>query len=391
VSNASRPAPPRADHVGSLLRPAELYAEIERVYAPQHTALLAEEREQDLSRLRELEDENIRRAVERQLEIGLEVVTDGEFRRFMFTGSFYDSVDGLQVGGDGVPFFDAEGNELRYQGLPVVNDRLRKIDSPAVRETEFLRSITDARFKVTFPCGSFFELPFVYKNGVTENVYDSHEELVGHMMSIQREQIDEAVAAGLKYVQLDYPLYPMLLDEQYLGIFAAMDGSTFDSLMDRCIAADRAIIDGLPDDVTRAIHLCRGNWKSRHMVSGSLEPVAERFFTELPYDAFFIEWEDVRREGGYEALRQVPKGPIVYLGIVNTKVPEVESADSLVRKIESATQYIDVSQLAISPQCGFASTMHGNELDEDAQWRKLEEMVKAAEMVWGRSAVTTSA
>jgi 5-methyltetrahydropteroyltriglutamate--homocysteine methyltransferase len=391
VPNASRPAPPRADHVGSLLRPAELYAEIERVYAPQHTALLAEEREQDLSRLRELEDTCIRRAVERQLDIGLEVVTDGEFRRFMFTGSFYDSVDGLQVGGDGVPFFDAEGNELRYQGLPVVNSRLRKIDSPAVRETEFLRSITDARFKVTFPCGSFFELPFVYKNGVTENVYDSHEELVGHMMSIQREQIDEAVAAGLKYVQLDYPLYPMLLDEQYLDIFAAMDGSTFDSLMDRCIAADRAIIEGLPDDVTRAIHLCRGNWKSRHMVSGSLEPVAERFFTELPYDAFFIEWEDVRREGGYEALRQVPKGPIVYLGIVNTKVPEVESADSLVRKIESATQYIDVSQLAISPQCGFASTMHGNELDEDAQWRKLEEMVKAAEMVWGRSAVTTSA
>jgi 5-methyltetrahydropteroyltriglutamate--homocysteine methyltransferase len=383
VSNASRPAPPRADHVGSLLRPAELYAEIERVYAPQHTALLAEEREQDLSRLRELEDANIRSAVERQLDIGLEVVTDGEFRRFMFTGSFYDSVDGLQVGGDGVPFFDAEGNELRYQGLPIVNSRLRKIDSPAVRETEFLRSITDARFKVTFPCGSFFELPFVYKNGVTENVYETHEELVGHMMSIQREQIDEAVAAGLKYVQLDYPLYPMLLDEQYLDIFAAMDGSTFDSLMDRCIAADRAIIEGLPDDVTRAIHLCRGNWKSRHMVSGSLEPVAERFFTELPYDAFFIEWEDISREGGYEALRQVPKGPIVYLGIVNTKVPEVESADSLVRKIESATQYIDVSQLAISPQCGFASTMHGNELDEDAQWRKLEEMVKAAETVWG--------
>ena len=383
MSNPSRPVPPRADHVGSLLRPAELYAEIERVYAPQHTALLAEEREQDLSRLRELEDAEIRRAVERQLEIGLEVVTDGEFRRFMFTGSFYDSVDGLQVGGDGVPFFDADGNELRYQGLPVVNSRLRKIDSPAVRETEFLRSITDARFKVTFPCGSFFELPFVYKNGVTEKVYDSHEELVGHMMSIQREQIDEAVAAGLKYVQLDYPLYPMLLDQQYLDIFAAMDGSTFDSLMDRCIAADRAIIDGLPDDVTRAIHLCRGNWKSRHMVSGSLEPVAERFFTELPYDAFFIEWEDIRREGGYEALRQVPKGPIVYLGIVNTKVPEVESADSLVRKIESATQYIDVSQLAISPQCGFASTMHGNELDEDAQWRKLEEMVKAAETVWG--------
>jgi 5-methyltetrahydropteroyltriglutamate--homocysteine methyltransferase len=320
--------------------------------------------------------------VDRQRKIGLEVVTDGEFRRYMFTGSFYDSVEGLQVGGQGVPFFDADGNELRYQGLPVVNQRLRKIDSPAVRETEFLRSITDGRFKVTFPAASFFELPFVYKNGVTEDVYDSHEELVAHMISIQREQIDEAIAAGLRYIQLDYPLYPMLLDEQYLDIFAAMDGSTFDSLMDRCIAADMRILEGLPEDVTRAIHLCRGNWRSRHMVSGSLEPVAERFFA-LPYDAFFIEWEDVRREGGYDSLRHVPKGPIVYVGIVNTKVPEVEPADSLVRKIETATKYIDVSQLAISPQCGFASTMHGNELDEDAQWRKLEEMMKAAEKVWG--------
>ena len=382
MPNASRPAPPRADHVGSLLRPPELYAEIERVYAPQHTALLAEERAQDLSHLRELEDTYIRQAVEKQRQIGLEIVTDGEFRRFMFTGSFYDSVEGLQVGGQGVPFFDAEGNELRYQGLPVVNQRLRKIDSPAVRETEFLRSITDTRVKVTFPAASFFELPFVYKNGVTEHVYDSHEELVAHMSSIQREQIDEAVAAGLRYVQLDYPLYPMLLDQQYLDIFAAMDGSTFDSLMDRCIAADEGILEGLPEDVTRAIHLCRGNWRSRHMVSGSLEPVAERFFA-LPYDAFFIEWEDVRREGGYDSLRHVPKGPIVYVGIVNTKVPEVEPADELVRKIETATKYIDVSQLAISPQCGFASTMHGNELDEDSQWRKLEEMVKAAEKVWG--------
>jgi 5-methyltetrahydropteroyltriglutamate--homocysteine methyltransferase len=382
MSAPSRPAPPRADHVGSLLRPPELYAEIERVYAPKHTALLAEEREQDLSRLHELEDACIRRAVEKQLEIGLEVVTDGELRRYMFTGSFYDSVDGLQVGGEGVPFFDAQGNEHRYQGVPVIARRLRKIDSPAVRETEFLRSITDARFKVTFPAASFYELPFIYKNGVTENVYDTHEELVAHAVSIQREQMDEAIAAGLKYVQLDYPLYPMLLDQQYLAIFKAMDGSTFDTLMDRCVAADEKILEGIPADVTRGIHLCRGNFKSMWMVSGSLDPVAERFFA-LPYDAFFVEWEDIAREGGYETLRHVPKGPVIYLGIVNTKVAEVEPADSLVRKIEEAAKYLDVSQLAISPQCGFASTMHGNDLDEDAQWRKLEEMVKAAEKVWG--------
>lgn len=387
MPESSRPAPPRADHVGSLLRPPELHAEIERVYAPQHTALLDEERAQDLSRLHELEDKYIRQAVAKQEQLGLELVTDGEFRRYMFTGSFYDSVEGLQVGGEGVPFFDNEGNELRYQGLPVINRRLRKIDSPAVRETEFLKSITDSRFKVTFPAASFYVLPFVYKNGVTENVYGSHRELMEQMIAIEREQIDEAIAAGLRYIQLDYPLYPILLDEQYLQIFKAMDGSTFDSLMDRCIEADRKILEGLPGDVTRAIHLCRGNWRSRFMVSGSLEPVAERFFNELPYDAFYVEWEDTGREGGYEPLRFVPKGPIVFLGVVNTKVPEVEPADSLVEKIERAAKYLDISQLAISPQCGFASTMHGNELDEDSQWRKLEEMLRAAEQIWGRAPV----
>jgi 5-methyltetrahydropteroyltriglutamate--homocysteine methyltransferase len=157
--------------------------------------------------------------------------------------------------------------------------------------------------------------------------------------------------------------------------------------MDPSIAADRKIADRLPDHVTRGIHLCRGNWRSRHMVSGSIEPVAERMFNELPYDAFFIEWEDIDREGGYEALRFVPKGKMVIMGIVNTKVPEVEPADSLVRKIESAAKYLDISQLGISPQCGFASTMHGNELDEVAQWRKLEQMVKAADKVWAGASI----
>ena len=162
ASSTTPRAPARAENIGSFLRPQKLKTLVESIYEPGHSALLAEERAKDLSELHAAEDEAIRDVVKHQLETGIDVVSDGEFRRFMFTGSFYDSVDGLQVGGDGVPFFDADGNELRYQGLPVVNSRLRKIDSPAVRETEFLRSITDARFKVTFPCGSFFELPFVY-------------------------------------------------------------------------------------------------------------------------------------------------------------------------------------------------------------------------------------
>jgi 5-methyltetrahydropteroyltriglutamate--homocysteine methyltransferase len=381
MAKSSRLPPARAEHIGSFLRPAELHAEIERVYAPKHTALLAEERTKDLSRLHALEDKYIRDVIKKQRDVGITILTDGEFRRYMFTGSFYDSVEGLEVGGPGVAFYDNDGKELRYQGLPIVSKRLRKIDSPAVRETQFMKANSDGRFKVTFPAGSFFELPFVYQNGITEKVYGSHEELVEHMIALESEQIDEAIAAGLDYVQFDFPLYPMLVSKPYLDIFAQM-GASFQQLMDRSIAADKKIAERLPDHVTRGIHLCRGNWRSRFMVSGSLETVAERMFNELPYDAFFIEWEDIQREGGYETLRFVPKGKVVIMGIVNSKVPEVESADSLVRKVEIASKYLDVSQLGISPQCGFASTMHGNELGEAAQWRKLEEMIKAADRVW---------
>jgi 5-methyltetrahydropteroyltriglutamate--homocysteine methyltransferase len=381
MAKSLRLPPARAEHIGSFLRPAELHAEIERVYAPKHTALLTEERTKDLSRLHALEDKYIRDVIKKQRDVGLTVLTDGEFRRYMFTGSFYDSVEGLEVGGPGVAFYDNDGKELRYQGLPIVSKRLRKIDSPAVRETQFMKANTDGRFKVTFPAGSFFELPFVYQNGITEKVYGSHEELVEHMIALESEQIDEAIAAGLDYVQFDFPLYPMLVSKPYLDIFAQM-GASFQQLMDRSIAADKKIAERLSDHVTRGIHLCRGNWRSRFMVSGSLETIAERMFNELPYDAFFIEWEDIQREGGYETLRFVPKGKVVIMGIVNSKVPDVESADSLVRKVETASKYLDVSQLGISPQCGFASTMHGNELGEAAQWRKLEEMVKAADRLW---------
>ena len=126
----------------------------------------------------------------------------------MFTGSFYDSVDGLEVGGPGVAFYDDEGKEPRHQGLPIVSRRLRRVDNPAVREAQFIKTNTAARFKVTFPAWSFFELPFVYRNGITEKVYNSHEELVAHMIALESEQIDEAIAAGLDYVQFDFPRTP---------------------------------------------------------------------------------------------------------------------------------------------------------------------------------------
>src|SRR6516165_643403 len=261
MPTSSRLSPARAEHIGSFLRPAELATELERVYEPKHTALLAEERGKDLSRLHAVEDKCIKDVIKRQQQVGLTVLTDGEFRRYMFTGSFYDSVDGLEVGGPGVAFYDNEGKELRYQGLPIVSRRLRKIDNPMLREVNFMKANTDSRFKVTIPAGSFFELPFVYQNGVTEKVYKSHEELAEHINAIQNELIDEAIAAGLEYIQFDYPLYPMLISQMYLDIFKQM-GASFEQLMDRSIAADKKIAERLPSHVTRAIHLCRGNWRS---------------------------------------------------------------------------------------------------------------------------------
>ena len=154
--------------------------------------------------------------------------------------------------------------------------------------------------------------------------------------------------------------------------------------LDRMIEADRKVIEGIPDGVTTALHLCRGNHKSKWIYNGPMDSYAERMFNELPYDVFLMEWEDTTREGDYSALRHVPKGPIVAMGVMSTKKPRVESVDELVRAIEEASAFLDVDHLALAPQCGFASTYVGNEVTEDVQWRKLETLVAAAEKIWPR-------
>jgi 5-methyltetrahydropteroyltriglutamate--homocysteine methyltransferase len=373
----------RADHVGSLLRPADLWAEMRRVYEPGHTALLAEERAKDLDRLHELQDRAVADAVARQLAIGLDAISDGELRRYMFTGSFYDSVGGIGPDPGGVTFYDDEGNSYQYDSVPRIVGRLHQIDSPLVRETRSLRSLTDRLVKVTIPAASFFVLPFVFHNGQTELVYATREELLADVIAILRAQVAEAIAAGAGYIQFDFPLYPMLVDQQYTDIFNGMGLSTA-QLLDECIAADQRVVEGIiPDDVVVGMHMCRGNWKSRWFARGSLEPIAERMFNELPYDTFLVEWEDTEREGGFEPIRFVPKGKTVAMGIVSTKWREVEEVDDLVRTMEAASAHLDLAQLAICPQCGFASAGEGNDdLDEDIQWRKLERMVEAARRIW---------
>jgi len=373
----------RAEHIGSLLRPANLKRLVEETYEPGHSALLAEERAKDLTALHAAEDEAIRAAVARQIDTGLDVVSDGEFRRFMFTGSFYDAVDGLTAGTGQVPFTNENGEVEFYTGLPVVEGELHAIDTPAAREAAFLRSLTDRPFKVTFPAASIFWFPLAYVPGVTDRVYETQADMVEAMIEIERRQVAAAVAAGASYIQFDWPVYPALGDEAALAMFRE-NGVDPEWLLDRLIEADRKVLEGIPDGVRTALHLCRGNHKSKWIYNGSMDAYAERMFNELPYDVFLMEWEDTSREGDYSALRHVPDGPVVVMGVLSSKKARVETVDELVRAIDEASQFLDTERLAISPQCGFASTYHGNELSEDVQWRKLETLVAAADAIWPR-------
>ena len=373
--------PARAEVVGSLLRPPSLRREVEGFYGEGHSAVLADEREKDRTGLRALEDQAIRDVVRRQVELGLDVVTDGEFRRWMFLNAFYDAVEGFRTD-NVVNFRNARGEEVPLRVHEIV-ERLRPVDSPAAREAAFMGAVADGfPFKITFPAPSLFGHPFSYKPGVTSG-YGSLEEFVAHAIQIERGLVADAIRAGTRYVQFDFPLYPYLVDQAWVERFEAQ-GHRVADLVEAAIAADTAVLEDIPDGVTVALHICRGNYRSSWMCEGSLEPVAEQVFGELPYDAFLVEWDDLGRDGGFEPVRFLREASTMVMGIVSTKTPGLEDEDALVRKMEQAANLAGgMERLAISPQCGFASVMVGNEIDEHTQWRKLELVSRVADRLWG--------
>lgn len=372
--------PARAEVVGSLLRPPALKRAVEAFYDEGHSAVLAEERERDRTALREIEDAAVRDAVRRQLSLGLDVVTDGEFRRWMFLNSFYDAVEGFRTD-NVVHFRNARGEDVPLFVHEIV-ERLRPVDSPAAREAAFLADVTAGHpFKVTFPAPSIFGHPFSYKPGVTSG-YESLDAFVAHAIEIEQALVADAIAAGARYVQFDFPLYPYLVDPAWTARFEAA-GHDLGALVEAAIAADRAILAEIPDDVTTALHICRGNFRSSWMCEGSLEPVAERVFGELPYDTFLVEWDDLGRDGGFEPVRHLREGSVMVMGIVSTKTPALEDEEDLLRRMEEAAAFAGgMERLAVSPQCGFASVVAGNEIDEDTQWRKLELVTRVADRLW---------
>ena len=374
---ARRPA--RAEVVGSLLRRTTLRRAIEGFYEAGHSAVLDEERGKDRTALRELEDATIREAVRRQIDLGLDVVTDGEFRRWMFMNSFYDAVEGIRTGKT-VAFRNDDGRAVELNVHEIV-DRLKIVDSPAATEAAFMRQAADGYpFKVTFPAASIFVHPLT----TMPSAYGSLDEFVDHAIEIERALVADAVGAGATYVQFDFPLYPYLVDPAWIERFEAR-GHSVAALVDAAIAADTSVLEGIPDDVTVALHICRGNYRSSWMCEGSLEPVAERVFGELPYDAFLVEWDDLGRDGGFEPVRHLRDGSLMVMGIVSTKTSVLEERDDLLRRMEEAAGIVGgIDRLAISPQCGFASVMVGNEIDEDTQWRKLELVARVADELWPR-------
>jgi 5-methyltetrahydropteroyltriglutamate--homocysteine methyltransferase len=377
---------PRAEHIGSLLRPDSLKRVFDRVGA--HRPGLAN-RHHELSddqqaELLAAEEAAIRDAVARQIDCGLDAVTDGEFRRTLFVNSFYDAIDGLRPADarrHGRRWVNTRGEEIRYPGPPVIERRLAKVDSPAAREVSFVGELTDARIKATFPAASWFVSPMARHDDAMAG-YDSEEELQQHALDILRELIADAVEAGATYIQLDFPSYVLLIDP---GARANLEASGVDTerLLQRCLWADRYVTEGLPDHVRTGLHLCRGNNRSSWMFEGELDPVAEQLFA-LPYSAFLIEWDDAQRDGGFGALRHLPEGRTAVLGVVNSKAGTLEDEDALLARIDDAAQHTGIDQLALSPQCGFASSHEGNLLTEDEQWRKLDLVGRVADRVWPR-------
>lgn len=375
--------PARAESVGSLIRPPRVKALLEEIYGAHSTASALVLSEQERERLGELDravDALLEDLVARQVASGLDVVTDGELRRAMFTASVTDALGGTAEKARDIQFKDEHGaDDASVPSDPHFVSHVEKVASPAVREIRALRSVTDHPFKITLPAASFWFYP---SSRFDEAVYPSRDELVEDVVGVTRELIEEAIEAGARHIQLDFPVYPLLADEGKRDAMLSELGESADSLLSKGIDADNRVIEGLPEDVVTAMHICRGNYRSRWWLEGSLEPVAEALFGQLHYDRFLVEWDDVGREGDYTPLRFVPPGPIVVMGLISSKNAEIEQEDEVLRRLDTAARSLNIEQLALSPQCGFASTWHGNDVTEDQQWKKLELVGRVADRVW---------
>ena len=360
--------PFRADHVGSLLRPAEL----KRAFRDHRDGRLADEP------FRRVQDEAIRRVVRLQEDAGLRSITDGEFRRASYWAHFVAAVDGLEVREALFEFHDESGERMAFTA-PYVRAPIARKRSISADEFRFLRSVTKQTPKITMPSPStmhFWRGPAAIEPGA----YGSRDAFFADLARVYREEIAELAALGATYLQMDEVALAMLCDP---GVRAAVRarGEDADALVDRYVAAINAALEGRPAGVTVAMHVCRGNYKGKWMAAGGYESVAERVFSGVRVDALFLEF-DSPRAGDFAPLRHVSKDKRVVLGLVSSKTPALEDQDDLRRRIDAAARYVPIERLGLSPQCGFASTAAGNPVTEDDEKRKLALVVEVARAVW---------
>ena len=375
----------RNDVVGSLLRPAKL----------KEARMSYDEGRLSATELRAIEDQCIRGAVRLQEEAGLAIVTDGEYRRLNFQDSFGESVSGFDAGRPSLKFYESrvQGSsplqrwEIPDQGehkstavaqrRPVV-EKLRLSRNAPLEEYRFVSKVAQRPAKVTLIGPDRISQRFDWQN--SSAIYSNMDEFMADVVKVEREMIAALVAAGCRYIQIDAPGYTAYVDKPSLDAMRAR-GENPDENFNRSLKADNAVIDGF-DNVTFGIHLCRGNQRSMWHREGTYDEIAERLLNELKHDRFLFEY-DTPRAGGFEPLRFLPKGKIIVLGLVSTKVPQLETIEELKKRIDHASQYAPLEQIAISPQCGFSSDVVGNLISEDDQKRKLAMVAETSRQIWG--------
>jgi 5-methyltetrahydropteroyltriglutamate--homocysteine methyltransferase len=368
----------RADNIGSLLRPQELL-EARAAYR---------EGKLDREELRDIEDRSILKALEMQKAAGVQIFTDGEYRRDIFTADLTQALEGLIPGKTTVSFeWRGPGSGLARQSQEgnlqfVVGAKLQKKGRFTPGEAPFLKQHAPGPFKVCTPAAMQHAVSR-YRPGVTDKFYPTIYDMLQDLARIMRDEVQALIDEGASYIQLDAPSYSTFYDPRRRELLE-QSGVDAAAAFDAAIAADNALIQGIKRgaDVVIGIHFCRGNKRSAWGAEGSYEPIAEKAFGSLKMDRYLFEF-DAERAGGFEPLRFVPKGKTVVLGLITTKEPRLESEDELLRRIEQASKYVPMENLAISTQCGFASAASGNLLSWDDMQRKLGLVAKIAHKVWG--------
>ena len=359
----------RSDVIGSLLRP-EYLKEARKKRASG---------ELSHAEFKKIEDRAVDEAIALQLESGLDVISDGEMRRYAFFGHLIDAIEGYdKFGGWAIPFHDDQGNELVFK-RPVVVSKLKRIRPMCEEEFVYLRAKTEHPAKVTLVSAQ--QAAAYYDAEKSKGGYATIDAYLADLVDILKTEVDELVRLGCTYIQIDAPQYAALIDPDIREGYRKR-GNDPDRLLDRCIELDNAVIGNhATRGVTFGIHLCRGNNQSKYYASGGYDPIAS-VFSRTKFNNFLLEYDD-ERSGGFEPLKHVPEDRTVVLGLVTSKKPKLESKDELKQRIKEASKYVPMERLALSSQCGFASTEEGNLLTAGEQAAKLRLVSETAHEVWG--------